>query len=507
MGPNSVLIDVLFWHVPTGISLVADRSTTNSLFKSFSMTLNSVNTWPEGGGGGVERANTGASIDRMAWSFMTVNNVPTPLAGLAASTSYRLDMAAPENPTEATSMPVPHAVAPGLRHKPFLLFSKVHEPLGAAMVENIGAIRLSPFTTLELYSAFQRLSTTCNSMSAAKAAMPSKDEARPLMQRCLDLLDMAASTASALYHVRVHHSRPRVNGQLATDVGGWFHEWSFHQNQDGVGGLESFKSWLGFRTVFHSLRLPMQPASLLASRSGPAFLDTLWAFLGGMKGSLGGEVYYSLRERVGNLSLGAAFSFLVPDKREGEGEGEGEAGGGGVGHLDPTSLAALPTRVRETILSLTMNPFMGHLSTTFYVALSSMLELAGIYEFNCFSLESDMSLALSLSKRVLSSSHATSNACPTSDSSSQADVSTVGGGVKLGPMAQTILTLTQDTCFKVCASFSKGISCLYAIDLTPFHRLNFGIMYPLSFCMSSQSVPVDALFLPPSLGLGLEFQS
>ncbi|KAI9204962.1 uncharacterized protein BJ171DRAFT_93152 [Polychytrium aggregatum] len=88
------------------------------------------------------------------------------------------------------------------------------------------------------------------------------------------------------------------------------------------------------------------------------FLNSGWA--------VGGELYYTARERSGGLSLGARYSRQYAE-------------------------------TAHSVMSFVCNPMMGHLSATYTATVRPHLDISTRYDLNVFSFESDVSAGLEYS--------------------------------------------------------------------------------------------------------------
>ena len=170
------------------------------------------------------------------------------------------------------------------------------------------------------------------------------------------------SYGQASHRVTLHHARPNTTdagllydeqGTVASNISGWFNEASF-ENDSREGSPKRF----GIRAMYHF---------------GASTVSIFQSLFKNVKAAIGGEAYYSVRDKSGNLSLG----FLLTKKDSND-------------HI----------QLKENTFSMALNPFMGHLTAAYFIPLTSSFSLASAYDFNMFSLESDFSLAFELSKKV-----------------------------------------------------------------------------------------------------------
>ncbi|KAM0755591.1 hypothetical protein T439DRAFT_295573 [Meredithblackwellia eburnea MCA 4105] len=154
--------------------------------------------------------------------------------------------------------------------------------------------------------------------------------------------------------------------KLQQDTGRWSTEYSYAVGDSmwGARGLYNFgKSGSGEVPEDH------------LQRPGPRerVVDEEEEMSTGLKGrwSAGGEVYFSAQERSAGVSTGLRFSTLP------------EPAGATAG--------ALPSQP-PTVITATLNPIMGQLSTAYCVATSADSALGSRFDFNLFSYEADVTV-------------------------------------------------------------------------------------------------------------------
>lgn len=145
--------------------------------------------------------------------------------------------------------------------------------------------------------------------------------------------------------------------KLQRDVGKWSNEfsYSFGDSMFGLKGLYNFGD--------ANLRVGEEVRRLEAEEE---------VMSSGLKGrwSVGGEVFFSAQERSAGVSTGIKFS-TIPD---------GTSTNAGGGEEVPT------------VITATLNPIMGHLSTAYSVGISPLAALATRFDFNLFSYDADLTI-------------------------------------------------------------------------------------------------------------------
>lgn len=163
----------------------------------------------------------------------------------------------------------------------------------------------------------------------------------PRLQFELSAMNAWQSSSSSIHAVLQHNSRLR-DARSSGDVSGWFSELSYENMTD-----EGSPHWFGCRSAFHF------PKSRVFER---------------LKLSLGGELYYTAKEKSGGVSLG--LRAVLADKAN--------------------------TQAPSSVVTLTANPIMGHLSSSYVQQASPHLLLAAKYDFNMYSFESDLAFGMEL---------------------------------------------------------------------------------------------------------------
>ncbi|KAM5534324.1 hypothetical protein V8D89_012052 [Ganoderma adspersum] len=110
------------------------------------------------------------------------------------------------------------------------------------------------------------------------------------------------------------------------------------------------------------------------------------AMEGGLRGrvSVGGEFYFSAKEKSAGVSTGIRFTTL-PDATPASFQTPASSTAG------PSTLAAPPSQPPTTITAL-FNPMLGHISGAYAARVSRDLALASRFDFNVYSYESEWSI-------------------------------------------------------------------------------------------------------------------
>ncbi|KAI0776030.1 mitochondrial distribution and morphology protein 10 [Trametes elegans] len=183
---------------------------------------------------------------------------------------------------------------------------------------------------------------------------------------------------------KLHGPASNIMFSLQQDTGKWCTEYTWSA-EDGMWGVRSLYNFGRVGSTTDSAQGDSEKASA-GRHSKPKRVDEEDAMEGGLKGrvSLGGEFYFSAKEKSAGVSTGIRFT-TVPDATPPSFQVPASSGAG------PSTPRGPPSQPPTTITAL-FNPMLGHISGAYAARVSRDLSLASRFDFNVYSYESEWSV-------------------------------------------------------------------------------------------------------------------
>lgn len=293
----------------------------------------------------------------------------------------------------------------------YLVYGCMHVP--SARLDALWTKRISPTWQLILTAVSTPPKYPLNALqSAALATQSSFTSAKSTgMTNSVDRLESSTHTlASSSSTIAPQQSTPTATAEgyglgppgstnlqltLQRDTGRWFTEYSYSID-DALWGfrvLHNFgaagEAGVGENSVSSAVETASSATTTLGSVSGNGDLDTD-AVGGGLRGrfSAGAEVFISTVEKSAGLSTGIRFSTL-PDSPILTPPDANPTSHSTTGFDNTTSSGVSAPSQPPTVITATLNPMMGHLSTAYAARMARDVVVCSRFDFNVYSYESE----------------------------------------------------------------------------------------------------------------------
>ena len=227
---------------------------------------------------------------------------------------------------------------------------------------------------------------------------------------------------------RAHSPSSNVMFSLQHDTGKVCTEYTWSA-EDGMWGVRSLYN---FGRIGNPTDASSEEGHAPAGRRKVKRVDEEDAMEGGLKGrvSVGGEFYFSAKEKSAGVSTGIRFTTL-PDATPPSFQVPASSAG-------PSTPRGPPSQPPTTITAL-FNPMLGHISGAYAARVSRDLSLASRFDFNVYSYESEWSLGAEWWQRRGKARHP-----PSSDDESHASLPELADEVQGVVKAKVSTTTVRD---------------------------------------------------------------